>query len=72
MALEHERVDLVAQLANVLRECEDVLDGTVVEVEPEPHEPVLSRLRERAFPLGVSCEQVLTLEHRREGCRSLG
>ena len=40
--VEDERVDLVAQQRDLRAEGEDVLDGAVVEVEADPHEPLLA------------------------------
>ena len=45
MALEHERIDLVAQRPGLLAEDEHVLHRAVVEVEAEPREAGLGRCR---------------------------
>jgi hypothetical protein len=40
-----------------------------VEVEPDPHQPLLARRHEHPFALGAPLEEELSLEHRRQGCR---
>ena len=67
MRLEHERIHLVAQLARLVGEREDVLDRAVVEIEPEPHQPFLGECDERALAMRVAFEQELALQHRAEG-----
>ena len=66
VAVEHERVDLVAQLTRLRAEREYVLNGPVVQVEAETREPVLGVARERALTSRIVLEQQLALEHGRE------
>ena len=53
--LEHERVDLLLQEADVGSEREDVLDRAVVEVEAEAHQATLGGRDERAVALALDC-----------------
>ena len=66
VAVEDERVDLVAQERDLRAEGEDVLDRAVVEVEADPHEALLARADEHLLALRGALEQELALEDRRE------
>ena len=66
VALQDERVDLVAQERDLGAERQDVLDRPVVEVEAEPHQPLLAGPDERLLTLGRALEQELALEDRGE------
>ena len=72
VALEHERIDLLLEQADVGAECEHVLDGAVVEVEPESHQPPLAGSEERLLARRRVLEQLLALDHGPERGRRLG
>ena len=56
-------VELVAELAQVLGERQHLLDRAVVQVEAEPCEAPLGRLRQRPLAIGAAGEQRFALEH---------
>ena len=66
VTLENERVDLVAQERDLRTEREDVLDRAVVEVEADPHQPLLAGAGEDLLALCRAFEQQLALEDRGE------
>ena len=70
--LEHERVDLLLEEADVRGEREDVLDRAVVEVEAEPHEAALRGGDERPLARCGVLEEVLALDRGPEGRRDDG
>ena len=75
VALEDEGVDLVAQERHLGAEREDVLDGAVVQVEADPHQPLLAGADESLLALRRALEQELALEdrgERRAGRREVG
>ena len=48
-----------------------MLQGAVVKVEPQPRQPALARLHERAFAAGASLEQEVALDDRADRRRRL-
>ena len=61
VVLEDERIDLLLQQLHVGGERQHVLDGAVVEVEAEAHQPAFGRGDERALSGRGVLEQVLPL-----------
>ena len=75
MRLGDERIDLVAEQRHLGAEREDVLDRPVVEVEADPHQPLLAGARDDALALGRPLEEQLALVdrgHRRGGRLEVG
>ena len=68
VAFEDEGVDLVPQERHLRAEREDVLDGAVVQVEADPHEPLLAGADQSLLALRRALEQELSLEDRGERC----
>src|SRR5436190_20420422 len=72
VVLEDERIDLLLQEADVCGEREHVLDRSVVEIEPEPHEPALGGRDERSLSRARVLEQMLALDDGAERRGGLG
>ena len=66
VALEDEGIDLLLEEPHVGGEREDVLDGAVVEIEAEAHQPPLGGADERALALDGVLEELLALDDRAE------
>jgi hypothetical protein len=68
VALQEERVCLIAQHRQLVRQREDVLHGTVVEIEAQAHQPPLARRHECLLACRVALEQVLAIQDGSDRC----
>ena len=62
VAVEDERIRLIAQERELAGEREDVLHRAVVKVEAEPHQPALAGSHESLLASGTPLEQMLAVE----------
>ena len=69
--VQHERIHLLLKKLDVGGERQHVLNGAVVEIEPEAHQAPFRRGDERSLAGGRVLEKVLPLDDGAELCRNL-